>query len=495
MIRLFATTAVLVLAVCTTTWAQFTDKVLIEGAKIIPVVGDVIEKGNILIENGKIVAVGVDVKAPFDAKVIDASGKTVFPGMIDPYTSSGLDIPNESVPVASFVRVADAIDPSARYFENALRGGLTSIHIAQGANAVISGVTRVVRPIGMMVSEITVEAEGGLGIVFSAAGGRDVAGQLATLRGTFRSFDRYLKRLAEKLYEEEQKKDGGEVRVGPKEARKLGAKLIKPSKIEDRYRNLWRIRHGELDVYAHCSRAMDVQTALDFAKAQGFADNMTIVLGSETFKAVRRLKKLSRPVILSKSQFVHREADRMTQEPIDTFVPDVLMKNGIEFAIAGSEEPWYEAARLVRNGIPRQKALEAITLNAAKAIGLGARLGSIEPGKDGNILILSGDPLDTMTWVEHVFIEGRHVYDNKKDLRLRHLLQGAFDTKLAADKKSAAALEAKNARADKEAKAKTDEKSKASKGDKPAKSDEKSKADSKPSDAKKSPAPAGGSKN
>jgi imidazolonepropionase-like amidohydrolase len=85
---------------------------------------------------------------------------------------------------------------------------------------------------------------------------------------------------------------------------------------------------------------------------------------------------------------------------------------------------WYQAARLVRNGIPRDEAIQSITLHPAKFLGLGDRMGALEPGMDANILLLSGDPLDAGTWVEQSIIEGRVVYEREKDYRLDELMTG-----------------------------------------------------------------------
>ncbi|MEZ6197370.1 MAG: amidohydrolase family protein [Planctomycetota bacterium] len=419
--------------------AQHTDKLFIRGAKIVPVVGDVIEKGNVLIENGKIVAMGADVASPFDARVVEAEGKVVIPGYVESMTARGLDVSNENVPVAPFLQVFDAIDPSDEYFEEALRNGITSIHVSQAENAVVTGVSRVVRPLGLSVEEMTVVPDGGLKICFAPRRGADHAVQLADLRGAFREMDRYLEDLAEKLYEEDLEKKGEKVKVSPKEAREAGKKLVTVDKIDEKYRNLYRIREGSLDVYVWCQRAMDVHAALAFAKEQGLGERMTMVLGSETYKAVKLLKGLSRPVILPIDSFVHREIDRMTQEEKDTFVPSVLAENKIPFAVAGLGEPWFDAAQLVRNGMTPAAALEAITILPARAIGLDHRLGSLEVGKEGNLLILTGDPMDTMTWVDMAVIEGRLVYERAKDKRLRHLIQGIFDTRMDESRKAAAA--------------------------------------------------------
>jgi imidazolonepropionase-like amidohydrolase len=429
--------------------AQYTDKIFVKNAKIVPVVGKTIEKGHLLIEDGKIVGMGADMKAPFDARVIEADGMLVMPGYVEAMTSRGMDVANENVPVAPFLQVFDAIDPSDEYFEGALRNGYTTLHVSQGNNTVVAGVSRMLRPLGLSVEEMTVKPEGGLKISLSPRRGYDHAVQLAALRGAFDELDRYLDAEAERLYAEDRKKAGEEVLVTPAEARKLGRPMIKPSKLNDKYRNLYRLVQGKLDAYLWCQRAMDVDRAVAFAKKHGLDSNMTMVLGSESYKAAKSLEGLKRPVIVPVESFVHREIDRLTLEEKDTFLPGVLAERKVPFAVAGATEPWYAAARLVRNGIPRQQALEAVTIAAARAIGMDHRVGSLEKGKDGNLVILSGDPLDTTSWVEMVVIEGRLVYERSKDKRLRHLIQGIYDTKMI--RKQAAEKKTKDAAGDKPA--------------------------------------------
>ncbi len=408
--------------------AQTRAKVMIEGARIVPVVGEVIEKGNILVEDGRITAVGADVKAPFDAKVIDASGKTVFPGLVDPLQWNGLDVSNESQDVTPFTEVYDSIDPSDRYFEEALRGGYTTLHMSHAMNCVIGGLSRVVHPIGMTVDEMTQRADCGLMISIFPKRNYDHAVQMAVLRDTFTELDRYLDELAEKRYAEEQEKKGEKVTVGPDEARKLGRDLVRESDLDRRYLNLWRLKQGKIHAFVWCNRAMDVGHAMSLAEKVGFKENMTLVTGSEVFKNVAALKGLKRPVILPSGSMVFTERDRITLEEEDTFVASVYADKKIPFALSTTKEPLYDAARLVRNGVARQTALEAVTINGARAIGLDHMVGSIEVGKLANLVILTGDPLDAMTWVDGVLVNGVLVYERSKDKRLRELMLGVAET-------------------------------------------------------------------
>jgi adenine deaminase len=178
---------------------------------------------------------------------------------------------------------------------------------------------------------------------------------------------------------------------------------------------------------------------------------------------------------------VHRKVDAITLKASEVFVPTAFERATVAFALAATTDPWYAMARLVRNGVSRKAALSSLTLNAARSIGLGDRLGSLEKGKDGTLLILTGDPLDAMTWVDGVVIDGEMVYQRSRDLRLRDLLKGsaineekarrvaeekqAEEAKKAAEAKKKADAAAKK-KADAEAKKKADAEAKEKNSDK-----------------------------
>ncbi len=428
--------------------AEPPDRLALTGARIIPVVGDEIASGTVLIEHGRITAVGEDVELPFDAMEIDLTGKTVFPGMIHPHSPDGLDIANETLPVAPFLDVYDAIDPSRSFFENSLRDGVTTVHVMQGNNTVIGGVSRVVRPIGLSVDEMTVAGDVALKLATSPRRGYGRMRQMAELREAFRGLEDERERLPERVYEQYMQEQGEEVLVGPEEARERGRSLVRDEDWPDRYRNLMRLVRGDLGGWIHAGAAMDVEPAIEIAREQGFLDQAVFVLGPTSYKALRPLRLADRPVILPGNLY-HRERDPMTGELEEVFLPLEMHRAGIEFSLvpAGGSSMAerylnYLAAVCVREGLPRQAALEAITINPARAIGLADRLGSIEEGKIANLVVFSGDPLDFDSWVEHVFVDGIHAYDRSTDPRLEELLK--LET-AAAEREMAAAAAADDA--------------------------------------------------
>ncbi len=428
--------------------------ILFENARIVPVSSKDIKKGSVLVKDGKIVRVAESLEAPFDAKVIDCTGKTLFPGMVDPHTWRGMDVPNESPPVTPFVNVYDAIDPSQLFFEDSLRDGVTSIHIIAANDCVIGGMSRVVHPIGMTPEEMTTAGQVALKLCISPKNGFDRMLQMATFRETFAKLDESMKSLAEKRYEDKLREEGKDLDVPPEEEQKRGRELIRDEDVDEKDRNLLWLTQGKIRAFIYCGKAMDVRPAIALAKKHGFYEQTVLVLGSECFKATDELKDARRPVVLD-ANLVHREKDPITGEEKETFVPRQMDRAGLKFALQrqassslGDRYLWYQAARCVAEGVSRDKALKSITLWPAEMLGLGERLGSIESGKDANILVLTGDPLDAQTWVEHVYVQGEHVYDREEDIRLKKLFAKPAEEAGPSTSESAPADEEKAAEGD-----------------------------------------------
>ena len=131
--------------------AQSGGKIVIKAGRIITQNGPDIIDGTIVVSDGRIQAIGKDVKAPWDAEVIDASDMVAAPGFVEAHTSRGMDRPNENLDVAPFLNVKDSIDPVNFFFEDSLRSGVTTINTQQGNRCVIGGQGMVVKPHGITV--------------------------------------------------------------------------------------------------------------------------------------------------------------------------------------------------------------------------------------------------------------------------------------------------------------------------------------------------------
>lgn len=418
------------------------ERVALTNVRIIPIVGDEIEQGTILIERGKIKAVGTDVEVPFDARVFDLAGKVVMPGLINVHTARGMDIPNENRPVTPQLDAYDAIDPSQLFFEDALRLGTTAIHVIPGNSTVIGGLGRVVRPIGLTLDEMTVAEGQFLKLSVSPRGGIGRMVQLALLREAFAKLKDDMAKLAERRYEEFRENKEKPLDVGPEEAARRGVKHIRLKDITDEDRNLLRLTGGRvvvdgvkgeplfepLGAFVYCQKAMDILPAVRVAKKHGFLERLVLVLGGECFKAIDELKAAARPVVLP-PDLIYRETDPITGKVTETFVPKKIADAGLLFSIVpGPSDSLpermlvYQAARCVRHGIARDVALRAITINPAKTLGLDEERGSIEVGKAGDLVVFSGDPLDFNSVVERVFINGVPAYNRATDIRIQRLL-------------------------------------------------------------------------
>lgn len=386
--------------------AQETTVEAVRGARIIVGTGEEIAVGTILIKDGRIEAVGADVEVPWNARVIDGTGLTVMPGWIEPHSSRGIDRANERVPSVPFVSVVDSINPVSPTFEDSRRQGITTIFVSPGDGGMIAGRGVIVRPIGLTVEEMVVVRDAMMKLSLRTGAGQSKMSHLAAIR---KEFDDVID------FQQAQK----DKKPMPPEATEA-----KQSELEVKKKPIADLMAGTLPAMISCPEPGDVVRAHELATQYGL--KAVYLVGPEAWRAVDYIKKNDLTVILDPT-LVYWDADPDTREQIRRVVPKAFHDAGVPFALltgsgVGNSEMWYQVATCVKYGVPRDAALRAATLNAAKAIGQGTRLGSIEKGKDANLQILTGDPLDMMTWVEKVVIEGRLVYERDKDTKLKNLL-------------------------------------------------------------------------
>lgn len=418
-------------------------KIAIKAGRVITMAGQDIVNGVITIEDGRITGVSADAKAAWDAEVLDHPELVAFPGWVEAHSNRGMDRPNENIPVAPFLDVRDSIDPISFYFEDSLRAGVLTINVQQGNACVIGGQGMVVKPFGLTIEQMLVKQGSGMKLVAGARPGRSRATQAQELRKAFLDLRQYLEKTVQ------DKKDGKDYarrealfqgkdleKEENKKGRALestatwklpGLELLPRGEIDDQKEPLLRLVEGKLPAFFYCDSGSSVSLALDVARTNGFLANTVLVLEGDSWKAADAIAEAGVPVVLSPN-LTWIERDPLTGKETETFVPKVFHDKKVRYALQ-SQNPsaqslWFQAAQCVANGIERKEAMEAATRTPAEILRLGKRVGSLEAGKDGNVVLLSGDPLSITSTVQYVVLGGNLVYDRSKDVRMKHLING-----------------------------------------------------------------------
>ncbi|MBN1417478.1 MAG: amidohydrolase family protein [Planctomycetes bacterium] len=396
------------------------EPVAVRAGEVIPITSPAIRNAVILIRDGRIEKVGPaeEVEVPWNARVIVAREGVVLPGLIEAHAVRGIDRANERARVVPFVSVEDSIDPSAIEFERAIREGVSAMHIIPGNDTLIGGYGLVVRPRGGTIDAMRV-APGAMKISFAPRQGNRMA-HAAELRRALDEFDEYARR---KIAEKEKTAEPAAEKILP---RPDLSKLPPSEELEPNRRAMADLLRGRMRAFLACETPGDVERAIALAKDRGL--EAALVLGPETWKAADRIAEAKLPVVIDPDILVW-ERDRDRDREILRVVPVILSRAGVRFAfqsdgrspIAGRLVAL--AATAVAYGMERDAALRAITLVPAEILGLGDRKGAIEPGRDADLAILTGDPFSATTWVDKVIIDGEIAYDRTQDEALKRLLE------------------------------------------------------------------------
>lgn len=426
--------------------ASAQDVLAIQAGTIVPVTSAEIREGTIVIEGGRITAVGKDVEIPFNATVLRFPEGVVVPGLIHCNSAAGLRTPNENVPVVPFISVLDGVDPSSDDFPNARRNGITTTHVVPGNATRIGGQGAVLRPVGDVVDDMVLKSPSVLKLTVSpeSRGYRDTyregrMAHMAALRRDFLGLYRYLETLVEKEDVETLPETGtGASSLTSLLAAKpdwaaLDIASIDEEKIDRNRLPLVRLVQRKIPAFIYCERSSDVLKAFEIIDTHGI--RATLVLGRDAHRAKDLLKsREDLGLVILDENLEDVEVDPRNDEERRIPTARILHDAGIRFAVQssgfggpfttyGTSHLWYQGAVLVRQGVPRDEAMRALTIHPAKILGLDHRLGSIEEGKDANLTVFTGDVFDIRSWVDRVFIEGREVYNREEDRDLAELLR------------------------------------------------------------------------
>jgi len=376
--------------------------------RIITMAGADIDKGTVLIEDGKIKEVGKDVEIPGTAEILDASGKIVMPGFIDAHCHVGIleetyriegdDVNEMTDPVTPHLRAIDAINPEDQGFADALEGGVTTVVTGPGSGNVIGGENLAMKTSGSIIDHMVLKSPVGVKVAFGenpkrvyGGGKKSPMTRMATaalLRESLVKAKNYLRKL------------------------ELGAQ--DPDKLPDRdlrMETLVRVLQGQLPLRAHAHRADDIMTAIRVADE--FGVKIVIEHCTEGFKIADELARRGIPAITGPALTGRAKVELKDRTNANA---GILSRAGVKVAIM-TDHPVIpinylslSAALAVKAGMEETEALKAITIYAAEIIGLADRIGSIEKGKDADLIIMNGHPLEIKTKIEHVIIGGKTAY-------------------------------------------------------------------------------------
>jgi imidazolonepropionase-like amidohydrolase len=380
----------------------------IVGARVLPIEGEPFE-GVILIENGKITALGKDVAVPEGAERIEAQGKVATPGLIDAHAHVGVweeaegwegdDVNEMTDPVTAQVRAIDAINPSDLGFRDAVGGGVLAVNVNPGSGNPIGGQTVAVKTWGRTVDAMVLRQPSGL----KSALGENPKRVYGRMKGDARMPSTRLGTAAV-------------IREAFVRANNYLAKQQRPEPEAFQERDLklealgWVLRR-EIPWRQHCHRADDIATALRLADEFGY--RLVIDHGTEAAFLADTLAERGIPVVIG-PLFTTRSKVELRNRSLAN--PGRLAAAGVKIAIT-TDHPVvpihflvYQAALAVKEGLDRDNALRAITLHPAQIMGVDDRVGSLAAGKDADLCLWSGDPLDVFSRVEQAWIDGRRVY-------------------------------------------------------------------------------------
>ena len=400
------------------------DRYLIKNATIVPVEGEILENADLLIEKGKIAAMGDEIPAPDGTKIIDASGMFVYPGFIDCHTHLGL---TEVSAITSTVdiremgkenpelKVAWAINPHSVHFKTSRINGTTTALVAPSGGT-YPGMSALVKMDGWTIDEMLVKEVATSFINFpmsprpsrGARVGTQTQTQMDVTAKLVEKIQEYLKEVRHYL-----------------KLRKQGAEnpnIVAPD-LNPKYEALAPVLDGTLPVIISVEKAKDIELAIKFVQEEKIK---AIFRGCvHGYKVAEKIKESGIPVIIDNLFTGPLEPEDGYDAPFRN--AGELVKAGVEICFSTGNDPalgkdlTYHAARAVAFGLDRDEAIKALTINPARIFGIDDLVGSLKVGKDADFFITTGDPLDLRSEVKHLFINGA-------DMDLGNWWQTLYDT-------------------------------------------------------------------
>src|SRR5690625_3426912 len=389
-----------------------TSSLAVTGGYVVPVDGEPIEGGTVLVVDGVIREVGADVAVPDGVPVVDAAGSWVLPGLVEAHAHLGVseegegwagsDVNERTHPDGAALRALDAINVEEEGFRDALLGGVTAAVVKPGSANPIGGQTVAIKTWGGRTVDEQVFRE--RVSVKSALGEnpKRVYGEQKTLPSTRLGVAKVIRDAFVRAQNYRDKRDHALAEGKPVE-RDLGLETLAA------------VLEGDLIWDQHTHRHDDIATAIRLAEEFGY--RLVVNHGTDGAKiadvlAERDVPVIYGPLITSRSKVELRDRDVANLGR--------LARAGVRVAIT-TDHPVvpinylvHQASLAVKEGLDRDVALRAMTIEPARMLGLDDRVGALRPGLDGDVVVWSGDPLDLFSRVQRVFITGTEVYTQER---------------------------------------------------------------------------------
>jgi len=386
----------------------------IRNARIVTVTGPIIENGTVVIANGRISAVGAGVPVPSGAKIIDAKGLSVYPGMIDADTEIGLTEigsvagsvdTNEIGDNNANIHVDVAIRPDSSHIAVTRVNGITTA-VSAPRGGLIAGQSAILNLDGWTPREMIVKSPAAMHVNWPGGGGGRGEfggfGQQRSVAELRREQDRQIENLKKILHDAAAYGDA-------KDARAKDPALPKQD-VDLKLEALIPVVRGQMPVVINVSMERDIRAVIAFASEMKL--KVIISGGIEAYKVADQLKARNIPVIVGPVLRMPARED----DPYDAAFTNagLLSKAGVKIAFQTNDSAYsrnlpYHAGMAAAFGLPKDEALKAVTIYPAEIFGIADRVGSVEQGKIANLIVTDGDPLEIRTQIKHVFIAGRDI--------------------------------------------------------------------------------------
>jgi imidazolonepropionase-like amidohydrolase len=395
--------------------------ILIQNATILTVSHGTIEHGSILIKDGKIAEVGTSIRAPKDAQVLDAAGQFVIPGIIDCHSHIGIDgnVNEGSVSVSSMVNIADVLNPDDIDIYRDLAGGVTVANVLHGSANSIGGQTVVIK-LRWGLSAAKLPFEGALpGIKFALGenpkrSNFSVPGATPRYPTTRMGVEETIRTAFAEARDYKKTWDDYDKRLSG------GDKNAVPPRRDLRLDPLVEVLEGKRYVHAHCYREDEILMLLRVAKEFGFKVR-TLQHVLEGYKVADEIAAAG----TGASTFSDWWAYKVEAYDAIPYNAAIMTRRGVVVSVNSddAEEATHlnqEAAKTMRyGGLTHDEALKLVTLNPAIQLGIDKRVGSIDVGKDADLVVYNHDPLSAYAVVQQTLIDGRVYFDRKRDIAER----------------------------------------------------------------------------